>query len=306
MDVGCVEMLPNIGKSIVYSTKGENVRYFTLILALVAVFVAGCNNTPSADAPDKNKVFNRYDSIVLGEDTSATVLQKLYNKSLDKEEYLSQSESAVAKWAQRGDYNTTLVQRGDYAVVWFNIVGFDEESMTAKRKYAFLSDEDSPGWWVLVGAASQKLRFDMEMIMDDEVLDQPYASASDKWIAIIEEAKKLYLDDVRDIRKDSHAIDSISLLINQTFNQILEQIQRSPDLTQKLDKASGLEFDHSVLNEGRMLIIVDDATNTVDVKIKLGSATKDFANNDDVKKLIKKQSTSTPEEEATIDDSNKK
>ncbi len=281
-------------------------RYFTLILVLTAVFVAGCDNVPSADPPDKNKVFNRYDSIVLGKDTSATVLQKLYNKSLDKEEYLSQSESVVAKWAQRGKYDPLLIQRGAYAVVWFNIVAFDEESMTAKRKYAFLSDEDSPGWWALLGASSQKMRFDMEMIMDDGVLDQPYTSASDKWIAIIEESKKLYLDDARDIRKDSHAIDSISLLINETFNQILMQIKNSPALTQRIDQASGLSFDHSVLNEGRLLIVIDAASKTVDVKIKLGSSTEDFANQSDVKKLVDKQSTSSSKETVVTDDSEEK
>ena len=258
-------------------------KHFALLLAVATLFIAGCNNVPSAHAPLKEFVFDRYYTIELEKDDSTTVMKKLECRCLCEEEYLSQSESAIAKWAQRGTYNSFWVQRGDYAVVWFNLVGFEEESLTAKRKYALLFDEDSPGWLTLIKAPSKTMRLDIDMIMDDGTLEEPYATAADKWIAIIEKSRKNYLNDACDIRTDSHAVDSVSMLINQTFFQILEQVRRTPALTQRLDQCRGMEFDHTVLDEGNIVISIDEDRKLVKVKLKIGSYVKNSEKHQDIK-----------------------
>lgn len=250
-------------------------KHSALFVALACLFVAGCNHVPRASAPDKELIFNRYDQICLNQHSSGDVLVKAKSQQLCNEELLSQSESVITYWGQRGDY----------AVAWFNTVAFDEDSLTAKRKYAFLVDEDSPGWWVLLAQPSKKLRLDMELELDSDVLNEPYADQSSKRIAIIKEVHKVFMQDMVDIRQNSQAVDSSVMLINSVFCQIIEQLDRSPALAQNLYCCKGTDFDHTNLNQGKIRLKICEGSNFVKVKIKIGEYTKDFETHCDVVKM---------------------
>ena len=70
-------------------------------------------------------VFAKYYATDLEWSTSADVLSYLQNPET---ELLSQSERVAASWGDRDDGQTH----------WFNLVAFDDEEMTAERKYAFV------------------------------------------------------------------------------------------------------------------------------------------------------------------------
>ena len=64
------------------------------------------------------------------------------------------------------------------------------------------------------------------------------------------------------------------MLVKQTVNTVLTQLDQSPALAVKLPGLAGLGFDHISLGEGRIRMLIKD--NIVKVKVKIG---KDWLNN---------------------------
>ena len=93
-------------------------RIGSLLLTALCL-LAGCQTFD-----EEETVYTKYYQTTLGYSTSADVLDMIH-EPLD--EYLSQSESVVASWNE-GDKGQTH---------WFNMVAFDEETLTAVRKYGF-------------------------------------------------------------------------------------------------------------------------------------------------------------------------
>ncbi len=170
-------------------------------------------------------------------------------------EMLSHSKSVVASLGQnQKDYKT-----------WFNMVAFDENTLTAKRKYFFVVDE-SPKTWL--GKPRRGLMFDSEMVLEREVLDKPCAGESDRQVVILRQVSKNVRNDIGQLAQDNEMLGICGMLINQVLETVLQKLQASPVPATKLSDAGGFNFDHMTLGNGRIQMVVTD--DIVKVKIRLG------------------------------------
>ena len=167
---------------------------------------------------DESKIFNRYSSAVLKSSTSADILNIIQE---GEKELVSQSESVVASWAQ--------AQGG--SVLWFNMVAFDEEELTAVRKYGFLANEKVKSFHVF---PTKKLRFDVEAVLDTEIIEEPYANENERRIKILKVILESFNKDMLQISMDSQVLRSSSMMAKQVLNIILVQLDQSPALAARL------------------------------------------------------------------------
>ena len=148
---------------------------------LVSCFVFfGCNfggDFVRFCKPDKSpnyvQLYEGYSQIKLMEDGSAEVLavfgEPIYVSSdeeaeqVDEKALLSQSESVIA--------SSGLAKKGYKS--WLRMVGFDENELTARRKYIFMADERPK---TLFTEPWESASFDCEMVLGEEVLGEPYAN----------------------------------------------------------------------------------------------------------------------------------
>ena len=192
-----------------------------------------------------------YSSIQLNKSTSADVLEviKQYNPEL-----VSQSESVIASCGEKKKTSQ----------FWLTMVAFEEEEFTATRKY-FLAVDEKP-WHI--NAEGQKLRFDAEMILDEETLSEAYTSENQKRIAILTKVLENTRDDIIQVRQDNRVLDTGGMIINQTLERILYVLKQSPALAERLNQPKGLEFDHLTLGKGRVQMVLDEKI--AKVKIRIG------------------------------------
>ena len=95
-----------------------NAKGLLVPLAVIACTVlSGCRTFDS----DK-EVFGRYYLTTLKLSKSADILGIIQNEEI---ELLSQSENVIASWGQK---------KND-SILWFNMVTFDQDNLTATRKY---------------------------------------------------------------------------------------------------------------------------------------------------------------------------
>ena len=76
-------------------------------------------------------------------------------------------------------------------------------------------------------------------------------------------------DDADKPDQGNKRIDIFRMLINQTFDVILRELDRSPVLASRLSQAGGVEFDHINFDKGKIQLIVKGDIATV--KIRLGA-----------------------------------
>lgn len=194
-----------------------------------------------------------YNQIKLKESTSADVLTVIYRP---ESEMLSQSKSVIASQGEK--------KKG--SKVWLNIVAFDENALTAKRKCIFVADEkaESVLFWY-----KRKLGFDIETVLDAEVLNEPYANENARRIAILRHVLDGIVGDVKEVTLDNKMIGVCGGLINQTLRTVLQRLDESPVLASKLSEGNGFKFDHITFGEGTIKMdIVDDMAS---IEVRSGS-----------------------------------
>jgi len=170
-------------------------------------------------------------------------------------EMLSHSKSVVASLGQKQeDYKT-----------WFNMVAFDENKLTAKRKYFFVLDE-SPETWL--GKPRRGLVFDSEMVLEAGVLGGPYGSESARQIAILRQVSKNIRKDIGELAEDNKKLGICGMLINQVFETALRKLGELAEPISKLSGTGGFEFEHMTLGKGRIYMAA--AERVVRVRIRLG------------------------------------
>lgn len=218
-------------------------------VAAVAVFLHGCQYFVVVE-----ERFSRYYSTVLKLSTSADILSIIQDED-EEEELLSQSESVVASWVQ---------SRGG-SVLSLTMVAFDEEELTAVRKYGFFVNEKVKGYSVV---PAKKLRFDAEAVLSVEILEEPYANENEKRIEILKFVLENFRTDMLQISMDSKVLRSSSMMVKQVMNTILVQLDQSPALAARLSRLKGMSFDHMTLGPGRIRMVLDE--DIVKVKIKVG------------------------------------
>ncbi len=217
---------------------------------LVTVGLTGCKSPLTK----YEGVFDRFYSTTLTMSTSSDVLGMIQNTD---DELLSQSESVVASWGKEGKKDRTH---------WFNMVAFDEEEMTAVRKYAFILEETQKGGGNYSPAPA--LRYDAEMDIRPEVLDSAYANNNAKLLAILTEANTLFKQDSAELTFDSDVLRGSVMMVHHAMNTVLTKLTQSPAYAAQMPLLEGMAFDHPTLGESRIRVVVEE--DIVKVKIKAG------------------------------------
>ena len=233
-----------------------------LIVLCAMLLTTGCQVLRPTKYED---VFERYYLTTLNISNSSDVISAIHDD--EGAELVSQSEGVVVSWGEKK--NTS--------VIWFNAIAFNEDDMTATRKYGFVVDEKAKSYYV---RSVLNMRFDAELIMDPAVLDAPYVNTNARRIAVMREVQKKFDLDTIQVVGDSQVLDSSSAMIKQVFKRVLYQLGHSPALAARMNKLSGMKFDHMNFGAGRIRLLIEG--NVVKLKFKVGSYVRDFEDHLDV------------------------
>ncbi|MHC4757958.1 MAG: hypothetical protein ACYTE8_04820 [Planctomycetota bacterium] len=230
---------------------------FTFILSFA--FLSGCYVveflTPAGPPSDK-QLFENYDSVELMTSNAADVLVQI---NLPEQEILSQSKSIIASSGEK---------KKGYRQ-WMNMVAFNEDSLTAERKYLFFVDERPKAFFA---KPWERLSFDCQLVLDEDILNKPYANENAYRIGIIEHISDQFTNDVKQVSSDNEVIYTSQMLVNQAFNTILQRLQSSPSEASLLSTSEGLKFDHISFDKGKIWMAIDQKTATID--LQMGSLVK--------------------------------
>ena len=201
-----------------------------------------------------------YHATVLKSSSAADVLNTIH---LPKYELLSQSKNVIASTGEK--------KRKGFKK-WFKMVAFDEQDLLARRKYLFTEDERPKQVAV---EPWEYLRFDCQVVLEQTILDEPYANENARRIAILKQILKDFRIDIADVKLDNDILDISGLMVNQALKAALVRLDQSPAIATKLSDERGIEFSHIILNKGRIRLVIDGDIATV--KLRAGSAvTKKF------------------------------
>ena len=237
----------------------RNFVFYIFILFLVFTLY-GCAVVDFAtpEMPPYNKEIARsYHQMELKRSSAADVLGMIY---LPEHELLSQSKSVVASLGQK--------KRKGFKM-WLKMAAFDENELVAKRKYLFIEDERPK---FLLVEPWEGAEFDCEMVLETEVLDEPYANDSAKQIAILKAVKENVRKDVDEVGSDNKNIAICGMIINQGLEAALVKLDQSPVLAMKLGEPSGLKYGHMSYKTGKIRMVLTD--DVVEVQMMLGSFAK--------------------------------
>ncbi len=233
---------------------------FAVAAMLVLICAGGCTTVNS------ESVFGRYYKTTLGQSTSADVLGFIQDP---KTELLSQTESMLAS---SGSLNNGKTH-------WFNIVAFDEEQLTAVRKYGFAVEDYNR----LNTKPRPTLRFDAEIMMESETLEGVFPNKNAMQIEAIKKVLKQFSDDSAAVAYDSVTFRSSIMMAKQALNTVLTKLDQSPALAAGLAELSGLDFDHPTIGPARARLVMENKI--IKLKIKAGKAmfrSKPFESHPDV------------------------
>lgn len=230
----------------------------SIIFGLCGCYVADLV-TPEPH-PYNDQIAASYDAITLKQSSSADVLA-MYSPEY---ELLSQSKSIIASHGQnKNGYKN-----------WLTMVAFDEKNLLAKRKYLLIADEKPKIFHI--ATLWPNLAFDCQMVLEDDIFEEPYADENARCIAILKHALENSRADIRQIGSDSKTVEVCGALINQTFEAVLVTLESSPALATKLSEPEGVAFSHTSFGKGKVGVLIDD--DIVAVRIRAGAATRDFEN----------------------------
>jgi len=228
---------------------------------LVIFALCGCavKEFLTPEGPPYNvEIAQSYYQTKLNISSSADVLATIHKPEY---EMLSQSKSIVA----------SLGQKKKGYKVWLKMVAFDENELTAKRKYLFIEDERPK---VLFVEPWGSVIFNCEMVLEKEVLDKPYANENARRIAILKQVLTNVRSDVKQLSLDNKTLDVCGMVINQALEAVLVKLNTSPVLASKLSEESGVEFSHMSFKKGKIQMLIED--DIVTVEIALGSLVKKY------------------------------
>ncbi len=242
-------------------------RIAKILVLIGCLSLSGCWVADTAEflerdkSPSYDEIYEGYDKVTLKESTAGDVLSTIH---MPDYELLGQSTSVIASQGEKKE---------GYEI-WFNMVSFNENEMTAQRKYVFIIDEKPK---VLFKDPWTGVKFDCAMVFDRKILDEPYSNENARRIAILKQVHENISDDIEQVGLDNKQMRICGMLINQAMQTVinkLDSITGSPILATKLNGLAGLEFNHVSLNKGQIqMVIVDDVVRT---KVRLGTFMEDF------------------------------
>lgn len=238
----------------------RNTRYEILVV-ICCCSLCGCGFveflTPEGP-PFYGQLWDTYNRTKLKESTSSDVLAMIHGS---KHELLSRSKSVVASSGQK---------RRSYHK-WLNMVAFDENELTAKRKYLLVINERPK---ILFTEPWEGVTYDSEMVLESEVLDEPYANENARLIAILRQVLENVRKDIDEVRADNKVLDISGMVINQALSAVLVKLDESAALASKLSDPGGFDFSHISFDRGKIQMLVED--DVVTVKMMLGSFVRYF------------------------------
>jgi len=240
---------------------GNAVRAVKLLIVICCLGLWGCvalEFFTSEGPPSYEQISESYEQTKLKTSGSADALTTIH---IPEYELLSQSKSVVASVGQKKKGYKT----------WLKMVAFDEDELTAQRKYLLIVDERPK---VLFVEPWTGLSFDCEMVLESEVLDEPYANENARRIAILKQVLANVQKDVEEVGSDNKTLNTCGMLINQALTTVLVKLDSSPVLASRLSEPAGLEFDHISLDKGKIEMLIEN--DIVAVKMRLGSLVKKF------------------------------
>jgi hypothetical protein len=250
-------------------------------LLLAAFIFSGCRYVQRLRrrGPSLEQIlYDSYNQTQLRASSSSNVLATIHGPG---SELLSQSESVIAAAGQNSKGRKS----------WFNLVAFDQNTLTAKRKYVFITD-DRPNF---MEQPRKSASFDCEMELDSDVLDEPYANENARRIAILRRIRENTNADIAEVGSDNKMIDICGMIANQSFEMVLVGLEASPAMAARLSESKGLDFSHITFSKGRIQMVLD--YDIVKVKMRLGRDIKKW--DAELKKAAKakaQQATEPPQQ----------
>lgn len=239
-------------------------------LFFVCLVFCGCRGTVWGDSfeflrpegpPADVEVSESYYRTELKVTSAADVLSMVHMAQIEGEkiQVFSQSESIIAVAGEK---------KRDYKK-WLNMVAFDENELTAQRKYLLIVDERPKFLFI---EPWEGLMFESQTVLNAEVLEEPYADENARRIAILTEVLESARADINELRTDNQVIDSCGMLINQALNTVLVKLESSPALATRLSDPNGLDFEHTSFDKGRIRMLVEE--DNAAIRMLLGSLVK--------------------------------
>lgn len=229
-----------------------NSKFQLISVALFCSLFIGCSGSR---LKEEFQLRQQYDWTLLKFSSSADVLDTIAPEGT---ELLSQSENALATWGQN--------EQG--SLLWFNAVAFDEEKLTATRKYCFLTNEKARQFLII---AKPRFIFYGRAVIASEVLGEPYPNQNAKSIAIYKNFITSFNDDMIQLTSDSHTLQSAVLMVKQALTSVLRQkLDLSPALAARFADEDGLGFLHPTLGKAVIWMSLEDGI--ADINIEIGKA----------------------------------
>ena len=183
---------------------------------------------------------------------------------------LSQSDTIVAASGQSADARKT----------WVNLVAFDRQRMTARRKYFFCSDETAVvtplDLVALLGGGRNGLLFDAQLVLDASIRATPYATEEARQVAIVRWVAEQFEEDVNrltDPGESSIVADELAalsrMMMRQVFQGVLVTLERSPGLARGLSSAKGVGFEHISMGKGQIQMFSTRHAVAVRIRVNL-------------------------------------
>jgi hypothetical protein len=213
--------------------------------------------------PKLKEIAKTYYLTELRRSTAADVLPLIYMPECS---LLSQSTSVLAAQGEK--------KRG--YKLWFTMVSFDENDLLAKRKYLMVADEKPK---VVLSSPWAGMRFDGRLVLEGEVLEEPYADENARRVAMLKFAREAIHDDIAEVKQDNKAYEVCGSVVNQSIEAVLTMLDESPAIAAKLSDEDGLDFVQQSFDRGKIGMTSDERTMTI--KILTGSFTSSFKKADD-------------------------
>lgn len=236
-------------------------KVLMLFCAVLCFVLSGCwlvdvKDFLTLEGPPKDKeIAKAYHLTELRKSTAADVLPLIYMPDYS---LLSQSTKVLAAQGEK---------KKGYKL-WFTLVSFDENDLLAKRKSLMIVDEKPK---VLLSSPWSGLRFDCQLMLEGDILEEPYADENARRTAMMKFARQAVHDDIAEVKADNKAFEISGAMINQSLEAVINDVNESPALAARLSDEKGLDFKHHSFSRGKIQMTTDGKTMTI--KMRLGSFT---------------------------------
>ena len=266
----------NIQSSIVNRSRAG--YWCLLCFSLPAALTGGCSNTPlgaSQEVFTQQELSWPYDHIALQESLTIDALPTLQRFNSNRGPLLG----GVEAFSQAENIAASVGQGKNGREMWFSMVTFDEYKLDVTRKYFFCVDENAARFPARV---RQGFRFECEMVLDEKVLTQKYASDHAARVTILGYIRDNLRNDIGRFDgatgspQGEKTLSICGMLLNQTIEAIRLKIESSPALSSKLGESTGVDFEHVNFGPGKVVMVSQD--NMIALRIRFGVFAETKAN----------------------------